>query len=298
VNVFDESLWSTTRFGVPGGSVVAADFTTALNQLRLRAEIEKRVICAWSQHEITVLRRELAHRTFLLDWFENHLVNIKPQTKTFLSSQQVNVEPIVSRRTGRASKGHQASVMKALDIHVPPEFGRGVAANGLTSTRAGIERRGTFAMITPREKSAWRALLLHNRYDCFGMAAIMRQVTRGIGHRLPANEWTLDPTSLKPVIRRQLELTLIEPVPRTMGLFVSAWMNRKFFYGPMLTTDGWAIAGFIAFDTGFQQIIPYETMPSLLEVCERAAIANLTLGLEPSRTWHPEDFAAQAVTVD
>ena len=288
--LFEDSLWPAARFGVQGGTVVAADFTTTMDQLHIRAERENRVICAWSPHELDVLQDELAHRTWLLEWFENHLINIKPQTKKFLNSRRIEVEPIINRRTGRVSRGHQAKVMKALDIHVPEEFGRGVAAKGISSTRAAIERRETFARVTPAEKRKWRALLLHNRYDCIGMAAIMRQVTRGVGHRLPASMWTLDPTTEKPVIRRNLELQLVEPVPRTMALFVSSWMNRKFFFGPILTTDGWAIAGFSAFDTGFQQIIPYETKPTLLEACERAAIENLKLGLEPQRTWHPDDL--------
>jgi hypothetical protein len=42
-------------------------------------------------------------------------------------------------------------------------------------------------------KQKWMAMLLHNRYDCFGIAAIMCPVTKGIGRVLYPWIWEMDP---------------------------------------------------------------------------------------------------------
>ena len=47
--------------------------------------------------------------------------------------------------------------------------------------------------VDPDSKQKWMAMLLHNRYDCFGMAAIMCPVTKGLGRVLYPWIWEMDP---------------------------------------------------------------------------------------------------------
>ena len=193
VTIVEPQLDAAAGWQVPGGTLTAASSDEVLRSIRLRAQRENRKVCAWTEHDLGLIRRIYADQPEQLKWWEANLINTRRQGTSFVRRHRLPVSPITNRRTGRPSIGHQAVIMESLCIDVPADYGRGVAANGIRALRTAIAEHGSVDAIDAETKRKWMATLLHNRYDCFGMAAIMCATTRGLGHTLDPAKWLMDP---------------------------------------------------------------------------------------------------------
>ncbi len=288
IAILDSQLADAASWGIPRGRVLAATADEMLTTIRELAETEQRTICAWSQHDLRIIRRIYADQPETLQWWEANLVNIRRQAMSFVRRHRYPVTPIVNRRTGRASTGHQAVIMAALGIDVPAEYGRGVAARGITALRNFLAEHGSLQDVDDDTKNQWTATLLHNRYDCFGMAAIMCPVTRGPGETLLASRWVMDPHQ----DYRYTEILHLEqdpPVGWHVDEFNAAWRGASFFYGVGYTDQGWAITEHRDVGTLDAWVAAIEIRPDLWSACIRAEMENIAMGLVPTygwRTWN------------
>ena len=179
--------------------------------------------------------------------------------------------------------------MAALGINVPTEYGRGVAAAGIRALRDSLAQVGSIDFVDDATKAKWMATLLHNRYDCFGMAAIMCPVTRGPGQTLLKSKWTMDPFQTK-----YPEILMREDAPTAdweIKGFAAAWSGYDFFYGVIYTDGGWAIAEYHEYRSGDGLIMAVESRPDLWTACQRAEIENIAMGLVPNYGWRTGNSA-------
>ena len=191
--ILDRELADAANWKVPGGNAVALTPNEALTVVRSIAMWKNRKVCAWSEHELRTIQRIYAKQPNTRKWWEENLINVRRQAVSFVRQHELPVTPIVNRKTGRESIGHQAVIMEALGIDVPAAYGRGVAADGIKALRNFRAEHGSLDAVDDETKQKWMAMLLHNRYDCFGMAAIMCPVTKGLGRVLYPWIWEMDP---------------------------------------------------------------------------------------------------------
>jgi len=205
--ILDRELADAANWGVPGGIAIALTPNEALTYIRSIAISRKRKVCAWSEHELRTIQRIYAKQPNKRKWWEENLINVRRQAVSFVRQHELPVTPIVNRKTGRESIGHQAVIMEALGIDVPPSYGRGVAANGIKALRNALAEHGSLDAVDDETKQKWMAMLLHNRYDCFGMAAIMCPVTKGLGRVLYPWIWEMNPHKVTHIPSRFLRST-------------------------------------------------------------------------------------------
>lgn len=293
VAIIEPELAEAAAWEVPGGTVTACTADEMLTTIRDLAESELRGVCAWSGHDLRMIKRIYADHPEKVKWWQDNLVDIRPQAQSFVRRYKYPVTPIIDRRTGRESTSHQAVTMASLGIDVPEKYGRGVAADGIRALRSALANDQSLASVDHDTKVKWMATLLHNRYDCFGMAAIMCPVTRGPGQTLLRSKWAMDPNYV-PFVPYYPFLSdySIETPPHAewqIDAFASDWSGYRFFYGISYTDSGWAITEFHDYGTDLATVIPVETSPDLWTACERAEMENLAMGLVPSYGWRTGD---------
>ena len=287
ISILDEQLAEAANWEVDGGSIKFRSADTTLELIRTFAEDTNRRVCAWSGHDLRMIKRIYADQPQKVQWWESNLVNIRGQATSFVRFNKFPTNPIVSNRTGQSSIGHQSVIMDALGINVPEKYGRGVAARGIKALRDALAENPSLDAVGAEVKEQWMATLLHNRYDCFGMAAIMCPVTRGRGHTLLHSKWVMDPHQPAP-LQGELEEVVHENPPALLRTFEAAWADYDFFYGATYSNQGWCIAEFRNLTRGSQAIIPIETAMDLQTACNRAEVENLAMNLRPSFDWRAE----------
>ena len=193
LSIIDDRLSAAAQIHIPGGEVAARSADSALEIIRTIAERHNRKVCAWTEHDLKQIRRIYADHPEKLEWWEANLINIKPQAGRFVQRCGLPVIGIRNRRTGKISIGHQAVIMQSLCIDVPKQYGRGIAANGIKAMRSALVEHVSIDLVAEEIIEKWTATLLHNRYDCFGMAAIMCPVTLGLAYSLNPAKWVMDP---------------------------------------------------------------------------------------------------------
>ena len=193
IAIIEPELAEAATWEVPGGTIIACTADRMLTAIRNRAESELRGVCAWSEHDLRMIKRIYADQPDKLKWWQDNLVDIRPQALRFVRRYKLPVTPLIDQRTGHESSSHQSVAMAALGIKVPEKYGRGVATKGITALRSALTKVDSIELVDDATKAKWIATLLHNRYDCFGMAAIMCPVTKGFGRVLYPWIWQMDP---------------------------------------------------------------------------------------------------------
>ena len=193
LSIIDERLSAAEQIRIPGGEVVARSADSALEIIRTIAARHNRKVCAWTKHDLKQIRRIYANSPEQLACWEANLINIKPQAGRFVQSCGLPVVGIRNRRTNKSSIGHQAVIMQSLNSNVPKQYGRGIAANGIKAMRSALAEHPSVELVADEIIEKWTATLLHNRCDCFGMAAIMCPVTLGLACSLNPAKWVMDP---------------------------------------------------------------------------------------------------------
>ena len=293
IAIIEPELAGAAKWKVPGGTITACTADLMLTNIRRIAETEKRDVCVWSRHDLRMIKRIYSDQPEKLEWWEKNLVDIRPQALQFVRRYKYPVTPIVDQRTGRESTLHQSVTMASLGINVPEEYGRGVAADGITALRTALAKDQSLKSVDPDTKAKWMATLLHNRYDCFGMAAIMCPVTRGPSETLLRSKWSMDPhfVAFVPYFPFFSDFSIEDPPDAEWQIdaFATAWSGYNFFYGITYTDRGWAITEYRNYGTDRQILIPVETRPDLWAACARAEMENIAMGLVPNYGWRSSD---------
>ena len=289
IAIIEPELAKAAEWEVPGGTVTACTADAMLTAIRNRAESELRGVCAWSEHDLRMIKRIYADQPEKSKWWQDNLVDIRPQALQFVRRYKYPVTPIVDQRTGRESTLHQSVTMASLGIKVPEKYGQGVAAAGIAALRSALANVDSIDVVDDATKDKWIATLLHNRYDCFGMAAIMCPVTRGPGQTLLESKWLMDPyfVPFEPYFPFLSDFAIVDPphAEWRIDAFASEWSGYNFFYGITYTDCGWAITEFHDYGSNLPLMIPVEISPDLWAACERAEMENIAMGLVPSYGW-------------
>lgn len=141
------------------------------------ARAERRLVAAWSTHELNVIHRWGA---------------LQPNDEEFLSAAYRNCIPVAKSWKARCHpdlvfdrdvRGERNRLYRYLDLvgyEIPKNLGREQTGHRLSDVISQLERKGLrFDDLTPVAKGKWRNLLNHNRHDCQGLKALMERVAEG-----------------------------------------------------------------------------------------------------------------------
>jgi hypothetical protein len=159
------------------GKGTGASLEEACRSILVRAQTEKRVLFAWSIHELTtILSLECWSTSERKDW-SSALNNALVVGRTWARRDRVKI-PEIEGHNGRPNKWSLSGFRIATDyptvhaLHEP-----GFTASRLRYVRHQLEKRnGDFSRLTPVAKGKWTKVLTHNFHDCAGMAHVMRKV--------------------------------------------------------------------------------------------------------------------------
>ena len=202
--LFDEALWPMTEESnsEKEGFWERADLTDTLEELRQLAEVENRLVFAYSIHERKMIKEHLEEGELLNWWLkEQNLVNAKQIAKTWktLNHPKVKFPP----KKGQKKEWH--SLQNYLDLisyEVPSEYGPGVVASAIDQVRRELIKTDG-GPLSEEAASAWDQAVMHNFHDCCGMRELVITCTKA--QSLKSNEAqqvavTSDPTwATKPV---------------------------------------------------------------------------------------------------
>lgn len=283
ITIIEEQLAEAKAWKVPGGIVTANTADAVLESIRSIAEALERQVCAWSGRALRIIKRVYVDEPEKAAWWEENLIDVRPQALWFVRHNRFRITPLRNPRTGHKSYDHQSVIMDALDIKVPRSYGRGVAIRGIKALRSALAEHGSIDAIDDETKQKWMATLLHNRYDCFGLAAIMCPVTRGRGQTLLEYKWVMNPYQGPVPTPIHDSLTNVPPIVHS---FMDAWWDLDFFYGVCRTIDGgWAIAECSYFTDDIIFYNPRQRARDLGDAIKRANVENLAAGHFPRYDW-------------
>jgi hypothetical protein len=175
VVVSDKQKWSLP--GLDRKPLLIERLEKSIVKLLAMARAERRLIAAWSTHELDVIRT----------WCV-----LQPDDAEFLAAAYRNCIPVARSWKarcypdlvfGRDTFGGRNRLYRYLDLiryEIPSHLGREQTGQRLSHVTSQLERRGLrFDDLTPVAKRKWRLLLDHNRHDCYGLKALMEQATEG-----------------------------------------------------------------------------------------------------------------------
>jgi hypothetical protein len=133
-----------------------------------RAEARDCLIVAWSEHELTVIKRHLSGRRKLVDRFEARYRNARRVAERWVNKCHPDDKP----PTGRLQ-----DYLPLIGYVVPEDAVGGDvgAAIGLIS-----ERYAHGKLPTAGQVERWDRLIEHNRHDCIGMRQLCLIATKEI----------------------------------------------------------------------------------------------------------------------
>jgi hypothetical protein len=144
------------------------DLSDAVERILQRAEKRDRLIVAWTEHELNVVR---THCPEHLARFESRYVNAR-----LLAVRWRN-----KRHGGKKPDANTLAAYLGLIGHtVPPGAGVGRTGETIGVLRRSLERDPTGARVTDIQRRRWRDLREHNRHDCAGMRKVCLLATRDI----------------------------------------------------------------------------------------------------------------------
>jgi hypothetical protein len=136
-----------------------------------RAKAQDRLIVAWSRHDLDVA---LKHGN-IGGWATDELIDRYRDGKKTARQWLAALRPDVTFPRDAFGGTHKlARYLELTDFFVPPEYGPGLVADNLKRVSAGVANRGAYEHMTPGQQRAWRDVLWHNLYDCFGLRHVVR----------------------------------------------------------------------------------------------------------------------------
>lgn len=129
----------------------------AVRKLLQRAESNDRRIVAWSEHELKVIRRDLAHEPELIRRFEARFANARRIAIKWRNRCHEGTKP---------PTGSLPDYLTLLAYRVPDDAVGGDVGATLRAIRLRHEQG---RLPTPGQVERWERVIEHNRHDCIGM---------------------------------------------------------------------------------------------------------------------------------
>jgi hypothetical protein len=171
--LLDEALWPMGEERNSGneGFWEPADLTDTLEELRQLAEAEDRLVFAYSEHEMKMIKEHLQEGE-LLDWWlqDQNLVNARKIAKywKYWKRRSIKFPP----KEGQKKEWHSLqNYLDLIDYEVPSEHGPGVVSSAITQVRKElVEGDGP---LSEEANFAWEQAVMHNFHDCCGMRELI-----------------------------------------------------------------------------------------------------------------------------
>ena len=132
----------------------------AIERILQRAEAKDRLIVAWSEHELHVVK---AYSPEHVDRFESQYVNARSYAVRWRNKCHEGRKPPTNTL---------ADFMALIEHTVPPEAGPDEVGTTIARVRTSLEKGRGLAGLTPDQLRRWQHLREHNRHDCVGMRKV------------------------------------------------------------------------------------------------------------------------------
>ena len=285
-NVLEDQFESTVAYGVQNGTITYAPLLEALEHVRQRAMRERRLVVAWSNHEIETILFHIQSRRQRI-WWQTHLINGLLIAKRWRKATGVTIEPI---ETGKyVNRNPLRSYMNAVGYPVPATDRLGQTGQRLRLVRSQLKQRGDFAKLTPVQKGKWTKVLTHNRHDCLGLLAVMTSVadiakeSAAKKEKHPWGREVIDRSLYEDVESNRSYCKIVRHnYPDAIERFRAVWCNRDLFFMPSLTTKGWCVSLEFWIDSPMYDGPQFFSfVGSMHDAIVKSAVANWTIGLQP-----------------
>ena len=143
----------------------------AVERIIQRAEKRDRLIVAWTEHELDVVRRYVPE---LSTAFERRYRNALGVAKYWRN---------VCHATGKPSNGALVNYLDLVDYRVPEAAGVGRAADTIRILGGAFDRGRAASQLTANQRRRWTDLRAHNAHDCAGMRKVCQIATSEIAAR-------------------------------------------------------------------------------------------------------------------
>ena len=158
-------------------SVEAASPVEALDKLRRLIGSRKRMrVFAWTKVEQREVLKFLKDFPGRREFWKGGVEDAIPYAKAWKARAHPDVK--LSRKKGRGPNTLE-NYEKLIGLKRHTVHGWGLTGKRVRGVRAALARRGSMKKLTRTQKGYWTNLLIHNRDDCRGMAAVMAAVAGG-----------------------------------------------------------------------------------------------------------------------
>jgi hypothetical protein len=140
----------------------------AVERIVRRAERKDRLIVAWSERELNVVKR----------YCPEHLERFQAK---FVNARTVAVHWRNKRHQGRKPATNTlADYLALIEYEVTEGAGPGRAGETIRIVRKALEKRHRIASLTENQLGRWRDLREHNLHDCAGMRTVCLKAAREV----------------------------------------------------------------------------------------------------------------------
>jgi len=195
--VMEQALYPAVLYKSPkiGWRVKAAGPAEALEKLRCVVESRRLRVFAWTTLEQRTIIKLLKGFPELREFWRGRVENAIPYAKEW--KRRVHPEVKLSRKKGRGPNTLE-NYEKLIGFKRHTIHGWGLTGKRVRGVRAALAKRGSMKKLTRTQKGYWTNLLIHNRDDCQGMAAVMAVVARESPTRRRKGSGARDPERLPP----------------------------------------------------------------------------------------------------
>ena len=151
-----------TPFAIADG-IEALELHEAVERILVRAEKRDRLIVAWSEHELDVVREYCPE---LLERFEARFRNARDFAERWRNKCRAGVKP---------PTGALADYLWLTGYEVPDGAGPGRVGDTIRILLDALGRGRRVSDITDKQLQRWDQLREHNRHDCAGMRSVTIQ---------------------------------------------------------------------------------------------------------------------------
>ena len=134
--------------------------SSAIERVLQRAEARRRLIVAWSEHELDIVKTYSPQH---VDRFESRYVNARSYAVRWRNKCHEGDKPDTATL---------ADYMRLIGHHVPDDFGPGQVGTTIARIRKSLDKGDGLAGLTADQLRRWEALREHNRHDCIGMRKV------------------------------------------------------------------------------------------------------------------------------
>lgn len=170
----DASVWQAVtdpRFEplATADGLETLELADAVERILRRADSKDRLIVAWSQHELDVVREYVPDK---VDRFAGRYVNARSFAVRWRNRCHGGDKPDSNRL---------ADWLAFTGYVVPEGAGRGRSGETIGILGDAFDRGRTVDQLTSNQRDRWRDLRAHNWHDCTGMRSIVTKAAQEIG---------------------------------------------------------------------------------------------------------------------